>query len=309
MVKSDRHYYFGKSKEKLFVQEWGPQDKPVILLVHGFPGCSDHGKLMSKSPLWNSFRLIAMDRPGYGRSVAQNRLTPLRFAQQIENLLTSLEIDRFSLISVSGGAPYSMAVAYRMKDRIQKIASIGGVAPLTIKNFKFMNSQQKKAWFLRNFVPAPILKVGVHRVWKTGMQNLEKLFFTDKNSFSAEDQKVFRDPVLGPELYQTMVTALSGGPSGLLMDMKTYSRPWGFSLKAIKCPVTLWHGTDDDVVHSRFAEDMQRKLPDAKLHFIEKQGHYSLLLHCRDAIIADVLSQKSAVVRSADRHHFNSFEI
>lgn len=289
MVKCDRQYYFGKPEQRLFVQEWGPEDKPPVLLVHGFLGCSEHGRLMSQSPLWNSFRLIAMDRPGYGKSVAQPEMTPLQFASQIGNLLERQNIQQFSVISVSGGAPYSMAIAYLMRNKIRKLTSIGGIAPVTVQNFRFMNYQQKKAWILRNLVPEPVLKAGVHHFWKAGMQNLEKVFTTERDSFSSEDKKVFGDPVIGPEIYQTMVSAISGGPMGILGDMKTFSRPWGFKLNQIECPVTLWHGTDDEIVHFKFAEDMKRRLPNARLNFVEKQGHYSLLMNCRDQIISDIL--------------------
>jgi pimeloyl-ACP methyl ester carboxylesterase len=47
MKNSDRNYYFGETGKRLFIREWGSVDKRVILLIHGFPGCADHGKLMS----------------------------------------------------------------------------------------------------------------------------------------------------------------------------------------------------------------------------------------------------------------------
>ncbi|MFN9066262.1 MAG: alpha/beta fold hydrolase, partial [Bdellovibrionales bacterium] len=87
-----RRYFFGESGKRILVKEWGDPLKPVILLVHGFPGCADHGKFMSGSPYWEHFRLIAVDRPGYGHSDPQTNITPLAFAAQIEELLLSLNI-------------------------------------------------------------------------------------------------------------------------------------------------------------------------------------------------------------------------
>jgi hypothetical protein len=39
----------------------------------------------------------------------------------------------------------------------------------------------------------------------------------------------------------------------------------------------------------RFAQDMQGYLPKATLNFIENEGHYSILLNCRDQILSDLL--------------------
>jgi pimeloyl-ACP methyl ester carboxylesterase len=290
MKKCDRSYFFGPENKRLFVQEWGDENKPVIFLVHGFPGCGEHGKLMSMSPLWNSFRLIAVDRPGYGESIVQKGLTPLKFAKQIQSLFLEKNIQDLSVISVSGGAPYAMAVAYLMGSRVKKVTSIGGIAPLTVQNFQYMNSLQKKTWFVRNFLPTPVIQFALDRVWQKGLAKIEEALFTNIRSFSPPDREVFSHPDIQPILRETTHRALQQGPAGLLHDMKVYSKHWGFPLNGITCPVTLWHGSQDDIVHPRFAQDMKRNLPRATLNFIENEGHYSILMNKRDEIIADVLA-------------------
>lgn len=293
MQKHDRSYFFGKKGRRLFVQEWGEHGLPVVVLVHGFPGCADHGQLMSGSSYWNSFRLIAMDRPGYGKSEVQTDLTPLAFAEQVGRLLDKKGIQQFSILSVSGGAPYSMALAYLMKERVLRMTSVAGVAPMTLRNFSYMNSRQKKTWALRNFVPERLLRFGMNRVWKSSLEKFEQLVFTEMETFNEQDRRVFADPVVGPILTETTRQALRQGPSGILQDMRVYSKSWGFPLQDIRCPVTLWHGSEDDVVHPRFALDMQDRLPKARLHLISNEGHYSLPMNCRDAILGDLLGFES----------------
>jgi pimeloyl-ACP methyl ester carboxylesterase len=289
MKNPDQEYYFGQTGQKLFLQEWGEPNKPVILLVHGFPGCAEHGKLMTSTPYLPDFRLISFDRPGYGRSDFQKNLTPLQLASQIKDLFDHLKIDQFNVLSVSGGSPYAMAIAFMMQERVEKISSVAGVAPLTIQNFKFMNNHQKKAWALRYFVPSPILKYGMNRIWKSGIDKVDEFLFADLESFSIADQNVFKHPLVGPELVSSIKTALQPGPAGILHDMKVYSKNWGFSLQAIKCPVTLWHGSEDDIVHMKFTEDMNRQIPHANFKLIQGEGHYSLPMNFRDEIIQDLL--------------------
>lgn len=80
-----------------------------------FRGCADQARMMTSTPLLKNFRLVAIDRPGYGQSKFQPDLTPIKFAKQIVELLNQLKIDKVSILSVSGGAPYSMALAHQLK--------------------------------------------------------------------------------------------------------------------------------------------------------------------------------------------------
>jgi pimeloyl-ACP methyl ester carboxylesterase len=289
MRQCDRSYYFGSAEEKIFVQEWGGLDKPVFLLVHGFPGCSEHGRLVSTSPLSDSFRLVAIDRPGYGESKYQKDLTFLKFASQIKKLLDEQRVDKFSIISVSGGAPYALAVAYLMKDQVLKLTSLGGIAPITFKNFKYMNRVQKKTWLANHIIPESILHFTVKRVWEKGLSKIEETLFTEMDAFSEPDKKVFMLPEIQSVLVEATHLAVKQGPEGVLHDIKMFARNWGFPLSEITCPVTLWHGSADDVVHFRFAQDMKVHLQKATLNFVENEGHYSILLNCRDQILSDLL--------------------
>ena len=51
----------------IFYRDAGPQDAPVILLLHGFPTSSNMFRNLIPR-LAGSFRLIAPDYPGYGLS-------------------------------------------------------------------------------------------------------------------------------------------------------------------------------------------------------------------------------------------------
>lgn len=289
MKNPDRESYFGTEGKRLYFQDWGDLNKPVILLFHGFPGCADHGKLMTTTPHLENFRLISFDRPGYGRSDFQKKLTPMNLALQVKELLNHLEIDKLTILSVSGGAPYSLAMAYVLKERVQKLTSVAGVAPLTLKNCRYLNSNQRKAWMMSNLIPNRVLQYGMRRVWKSGLDKIDQLLFSDFDSFSEPDQNVFKHPDVGPVLIELTKKSLTQGPEGILADLKIYSKAWGFPISEVLCPITLWHGSEDDVVHYRYAQDMSRRLPQATLRFIEGEGHYSLPMNCRDEIIRDLL--------------------
>ncbi len=285
----DRKYYYGEPGKKLLIQEWGSEDLPVVLFVHGFPGCADHGGLMAASSKWGAFRLIAMDRPGYGQSDLQKKITPYKFANQIKAFLDEKAIQELSIITVSGGAPYAMATAHLLKERVRKLTSVAGAAPLTLKNCRYMNSTQVRMWMLRTFVPQPVLEYTMGRLWKSGIEKVDQFLFNESSEFSPPDQEVFAHAEIGPLLTSTLKTALSQGPGALLEDLQVIKSSWGFPLNEVICPVTLWHGGSDNVIHYKYAYEMEKLLPKAKLKFISDEGHYSISLNRRDEILGDLL--------------------
>lgn len=289
MQAAERQYFFGPPGKRLRIHEWGDEDKPVILLVHGFPGSGEHAKLMSQTPYWNSFRLISMDRPGYGKSDVQRAITPLKFAEQIVELLAHLNIQKLSIISVSGGSPFALAIAFLMGDQIQRVSCIGGVAPITRRSFFYMNSQQHKAWWLQKFVPRSVLYFALGHAWKKGVDKLDDLLFTREGDIPDSDWKVFADPLVGPDLIATTKAALRQGPGGVIEDLFVYGNDWGFDFQKITAPVTLWHGTSDRIVNKRFSKYLKSQIPNAKLQFIPNESHYSLLLNQRDQILRELI--------------------
>ena len=53
---------------KIFYREAGPEDGPIILLLHGVPTSSRMYQPMLESSLSTKYRLIAPDFPGFGHS-------------------------------------------------------------------------------------------------------------------------------------------------------------------------------------------------------------------------------------------------
>ncbi|MBC7371207.1 MAG: alpha/beta hydrolase [Bdellovibrionaceae bacterium] len=297
MKNSDLSYFTSPPKaqgKQFFVQEWNPAHETVVLFIHGFPGCGDQAKLITTTSMSTSFRLIAVDRPGYGESDFQPMLTPLKFAEQLVEILDHLKIDKLRLLSVSGGAPYSLALAHLLGERVERMCSVAGVAPLTRKNFQYMNSQQRKTWLLSQCLPKSVQHAMLNRVWLKGVERVEEFLFSPTDGVHGPDQVVFAHPDISPVLSATLKRALSQGPRGIIHDLNVYARDWGFKTDGIACPVTLWHGTKDDVVHLAYAKDMKTKLKNANLRIIDDEGHFSIAMNFRDHIISDLLLKTSS---------------
>ncbi len=287
---SKQYFFEVANRKKIFVQEWGEADKPVVIFFHGFPGSSYHAQLMTTTPSHEAFRIIAMDRPGYGKSDRQKNVTPVGLALQLRELIDSLKIDKFHILHVSGGAPYGLALAYLMGDRVLRVSSVCGIAPVTKRNFTYLNASQKKNWLLQKLVPSQLLDMVLHKIFQKSVENLDRMVFGSIEDFADADQKVFAHPTIGPFLANSIHLSLSQGPGAIVDDMGVYSRSWGFPIDQIRVPVTLWHGDADDIVHVRIAEQMGEHIPTAQLKMTRNEGHYSVALNYSEEILQDLLT-------------------
>ena len=115
----------------VFYREAGPQNAPVILLLHGFPTSSNMFRnLMPR--LAGSFHVIALDYPGFGQSSMPDHK---EFAYTFENLtnvvdklVEQLGLDKFSLYVMDYGAPIGYRLALRRPDQIQALIVQNGNA-------------------------------------------------------------------------------------------------------------------------------------------------------------------------------------
>jgi len=105
----------------LFYREAGPQDAPVVLLLHGFP-TSSHMFRNLIPYLADSYHVIAPDYPGYGQSDAPDRAnfayTFDRYGELVDGLLDQLGVAKYALYVMDYGAPVGWRLALKHPDRI-----------------------------------------------------------------------------------------------------------------------------------------------------------------------------------------------
>ena len=99
---------------RVFYRETGPEDAPVLLLLHGFPSASHQFRRLIDA-LGTHFRLIAPDYPGFGHTEA-----PADFAYSFEALTDTVEgfllavgVERFVVYAFDFGGPVGFRLARR----------------------------------------------------------------------------------------------------------------------------------------------------------------------------------------------------
>ncbi len=115
----------------VFYREAGPEDGPVLLLLHGFPASSfQYRELMLLLADW--YRVIAPDFPGFGfTEVPADRGYVYTFDALAKMLLAfteALALERYALYIFDYGAPVGLRLAMARPERVTAIISQNGNA-------------------------------------------------------------------------------------------------------------------------------------------------------------------------------------
>lgn len=115
----------------LFYREAGPDDAPVVLLLHGFPSSSRMYETLMPS-LAAEYRLIAPDYPGFGHSSApppdQFQYTFDHLAEVIMRLIEKLQLRRYTLVMQDYGGPVGLRIALKWPEAVGALVVQNAVA-------------------------------------------------------------------------------------------------------------------------------------------------------------------------------------
>ncbi|RRQ21536.1 alpha/beta fold hydrolase [Thiohalobacter thiocyanaticus] len=254
---------------------------------HGLPGSRREGALLHAACLEAGVRIIAPERPGYGLSATVPGPRLEDWPARIEALADALGIGRFHLIAVSGGAPYALACAGTLDERVRGTAICCGLGDLTRSGLApamQLNARlalwlvrRGPAWLQWTYGPvvtqvvrrAPRLAVAIQG-WIDG----------------PADRAVLRRPEIRALFADSLGEAFRQGAAGAVADLAAAVRPWPFGLDGIR-NLQLWHGLADRVVPPVHSEWLKRAVPEARLTWVPGEGHFSLpIRHTGDVVRA-----------------------
>lgn len=119
-----KYKYVTVNGVKIFYREAGPQNAPVVLLLHGFPSSSRmYDGLMRK--LSDRFHLIAPDYPGFGHSDAPSpshyKYTFDNIAETMDAFTNAIGLKTYAMFFQDYGAPVGMRMALKNPNRISAL--------------------------------------------------------------------------------------------------------------------------------------------------------------------------------------------
>jgi pimeloyl-ACP methyl ester carboxylesterase len=239
---------------EIAVQEWGdPAGRPVFYL-HGTPSsrlerCVGGGALGRLG-----VRLITYDRPGYGRSTARPDRTVGDAAGDVAAVADALGVGRFAVYGASGGGPHALACAALLADRVDRAASVAGVAPFGgggglaaadwMAGMAPLNVDEFGAALVGRPALEAVLKPQVAGI-RSDPAGLVELLLTE---LPAVDAAVLGRPDVAAMFTEASAEAVALSADGWIDDDLAFTRPWGFAPADIAVPVLVWHGELDVLV-------------------------------------------------------------
>jgi pimeloyl-ACP methyl ester carboxylesterase len=227
----------------------GPGARPV-LWFHGTPGARGQvPPLARQHAAERGWRIIAIERPGTGGSTGHLYSAIVDHACDVEQLADELDLARFGIIGLSGGGPYVLACAHRLRDRVVAACVLGGVAPTQGEERAVGGVAQLAARF------QPLLAAGREPLG-IGLTVLARTLAPLKNQAFAlymrispeGDQRVFARPEMKEMFISDLMTAARRSIKAPAYDAVLFGRHWGFSVRDITVPVYFWHGDADNIV-------------------------------------------------------------
>ncbi|MGN6275549.1 MAG: alpha/beta fold hydrolase [Solirubrobacterales bacterium] len=248
---------------------------PAVLLLHGQPGTGAHWAPVTER-LRDRMRVIAPDRPGYGRTGGRAGGFGENASAAVE-LLDRLEVASAIVAGHSWGAGVALALASRFPQRVRALVLVGAMVPRT------QPSLVDRLWADRRFGP-PATRLGL----QAGGLVLSRPFMRRLTRATA------------PELEdQLAATAREWRSDGACRSFYTEQRALVDELPAlapqipsIQTPTTVLSGARDLVSPPSHARALAQALPNAHLVSVKRAGH--MLPQKRPGLVAKAIMDAGA---------------
>ena len=271
----------------LAFREYGDPNGAPIFVFHGTPGSRLQVAPQPSSPPPPGYRLIAMDRPGYGHSTYDPNRRFTDWPSDVCAIADYLGIDRFGVFGISGGGPHVLACAHALADRLTGVACVSGIGPLydpaAMDGMLTLNK-----WLTRlSRISGPLLRALLRVQFGAVQRNPERMIELMVRQLPAPDQTVFEDREFRTMMIDEMRTNSPTMALAAAQDFVLFASDWGFALEDIGCAVHFFQGGLDRNVPAQHAELMATKVRGAIVHRYPDEGHF-LVVHRLPEILRTV---------------------
>lgn len=270
--------------QQINIQISGPENAPVIVLLHGFTGSTaTWHEVMTQ--LKGRFQLIAIDLTGHGKTSIPVELNRYRMEEQLadlESLFSQLNLTEFTLVGYSMGGRIALAYTAEYPERVHTLILESASPGLKTAAEKVVRKE----------VDAKL----ADRIETEGMENFVDFWeniplFESQKKLSWKQRQKVREERLGQDQV---------GLANSLKGIGTGSQPsyWD-NLATINLPVLLLTGELDGKFVD-ISREMKEKMPNA-IHCTTKNvGH---AIHVENPVLfATMVEEHINTLKNLGRH-------
>jgi pimeloyl-ACP methyl ester carboxylesterase len=280
---------------RLAFAEYGPRQGVPCIVLSGMPGSR-------LAPAWafpagllaeRGVRLLGVDRPGYGRSDPNPRMTALGVAEDLGVLCAAVGLDRVAVLGISVGAPFALACAIRWPQRVGSLLLSSPMGPWELPETRAGMSRRNRRYFTLARRAPPLSRAACWLWARLALAGLrgdrDHLVQRLSKALPPPDREVLAEVAADPQRWTRFVEdtaeAFRQGGAGVRADLAVASRPWGFQVREVTVPTWLWHGATDEDVPIAAARRLAQTIPTCQATFTD-EGHLMGLRHASEAVEA-----------------------
>jgi haloalkane dehalogenase len=258
-------HYFETPAGRLHYVDEGPRDAPVLLMLHGNPTWSFYYRNLILA-FRERFRVIAPDHMGCGLSDKPQdfNYTLKNHIDNVEALVGSLGLERFTLVLHDWGGAIGMGLGVRFPERVERLV-VFNTAAFTSERMPWLLSLSRVPGFgalsIRglNAFSRVALSLAVHhrdRLTKEIRAGYVAPYNSWKNRIAT--LRFVQDIPMAPSHQAHAVVEEIDSKLGTLRDR----------------PMLIVWGAKDFVFDDHFLEGWRQRFPDAEVHYLEDASHY-----------------------------------
>jgi pimeloyl-ACP methyl ester carboxylesterase len=251
-------------------------DGRTVVLCHAAPGSGAFDPRPEDTAA-RRVTLVALDRPGYGRSdpmPAGEWSTVDQAADDLAEVLDGVSTGPVGVAGWSAGGRVALALAARRPDLVDRVAVIATPAPdgevpwippdirAAIESLRPLPAERAQAMLAEQLAPlVPADPRAPEAIALIGGGPADEV-----TALSIDGAK--------ERLGEMLAAAFLQGATGMAADIAGYTlRPWGFEPADVAAKTLLVYGDADPLGGSRHGRWWQGRLPNARLEMVPGGGH------------------------------------
>jgi pimeloyl-ACP methyl ester carboxylesterase len=256
--------------------ERGPQDGAPVILSHGTPGTRFARHPDPEIYERHGVRVVAYDRPGYGRSDPHRGRSVADATADIAAIGDELGFERFAVVGGSGGAPHALACGALLRDRVTRVGALVTPAPSDDPGFDFFEGLADLN--VREFNAALEGEAAIEAFLQAYVDGIRADVDAVIDEMLTELPEIDRERASKPEqraiMRESWLEAVRQGSRGWADDDLAFAKPWGFELEDVRAETRVWQGELDVLTPRPHGEYVASRLPNARFEVLEGGGHF-----------------------------------
>lgn len=263
---------------RLAYAEYGAPGGDPVVLFHGTPGSRRLGRLFDSRAREYGIRVLAPDRPGYGRSSPWPGRSIRDAGRILEPVLDDAGVKTAGVVAFSGGAPHALAAAQTHGERIDRLDVIAGATPPEVSE----GAPLVQRVLTELATTAPVVLRGLFRgqAWLVARLDPSVVlsqYTAEPEAIPADAAEIVRDD---------FVEAFAESRRGAVSEFRLAATDWGVRFGEIEVDVGFWHGRADANVPIGGVRRLAAQVPGARVRVLDDADHLETLLESAPRVLA-----------------------